>query len=60
MHITPGCVSCGTCESLCPAVFKVDSVASIIEDADLEKNEALIEEAVKMCPVAVIKYEEET
>lgn len=58
VYIEPGCISCGTCESICPKVFKVTSVANVIEEADLDKNEDLIKEAAEVCPVNVIKYEE--
>lgn len=58
VYIEPGCISCGTCESICPKVFKVTNIATIIDGADLEKNKDLIKEAADVCPVNVIKYEE--
>ncbi len=58
VYITPGCISCGTCEQICPKVFKVKGVAEVNEGADLEKNADLIQEAADICPVNVIKYEE--
>lgn len=55
--IEPGCISCGSCESICPKVFKVNSVAEVLKDADLEKNSECIIEAAEICPVNVIKIE---
>jgi len=49
------CIGCGTCEELCPEVFKLD--------ADTEKAEVimpeggpqdLIEEAIDSCPASCI------
>jgi len=57
VHILPGCVSCGSCEAICPIVFKVIDVAHVISEIDLEKYRDEIKEAVRMCPVDVIKYE---
>ncbi len=58
VYITPGCISCGTCESICPKVFKVTDVAHVNEDANFEENAEDIKEAADICPVSVIKYEE--
>lgn len=59
VYIEPGCISCGTCESVCPRVFKVTDVAHVIENAPLRDYETEIREAAEICPVTVIKYEEE-
>lgn len=54
------CIGCGTCEEICPEVFKLD--------ADSEKAqvilpvggpEDLIEEAMTTCPVECIKWAED-
>lgn len=57
--ITPGCISCGSCEAVCPQVFEVKDVAYVKNNADFEKHEEAIREAAEMCPVNVIKVEEE-
>ncbi len=57
VKILPGCVSCGTCSAVCPEVFKVITISQVIEDADLQENKSLIEEAADMCPVSVIEIE---
>jgi ferredoxin len=57
VFITPGCISCGACESICPEVFKINGTAQIRPDANIEKNIALIKEAADICPVQVIKIE---
>ena len=56
--ITPGCTTCGTCEFVAPEVFEVLDIAYVKENADVAKNEKEIENAVKLCPVSVIKYGE--
>ena len=59
--IEDGCVSCGLSESNCPEVFKIKVVgepSTVIEGVDYSPLEAKIKEAAEMCPVEVIKYEE--
>ncbi|MBD3231393.1 ferredoxin [Candidatus Dependentiae bacterium] len=58
IKILPGCISCGTCEVVCPEVFKVSDVSHLKKDADLEQNKEKIKEAAQMCPVGVIEVEE--
>lgn len=59
VHIVPGCISCGSCESLCPKVFEVRDIAYVKIGADLYYEELAqdIDEAADMCPVSVIKVE---
>lgn len=57
VYIEPGCITCGTCEMVCPKVFKVTDVSHVQKDANLKEHEELIEEAAEICPVSVIKYE---
>ncbi len=57
LFIEPGCISCGACQFTAPEVFEVTDRSRIKPDADLKKNEAVIEAAVRGCPVSVIKYE---
>jgi len=60
VRIVPGCISCGTCEAICPKVFKVEGLAEVIgTQKDFLENEELVREAVDMCPVSVIKIDEE-
>lgn len=58
VRIEPGCIGCGLCESLAPAVFKVNNVSKVIEDADIPANAERICQAAKQCPVGVIVIEE--
>jgi ferredoxin len=58
LYIEPGCVSCGSCEAICPQVFKLTPTATVLPDANLEKYKNLIQEAVDLCPVQVIVFEE--
>jgi ferredoxin len=59
VSITPGCISCGSCEAVCPQVFEVKDIAYVKDNADLSSNQELICEAAEMCPVSVIKVEKE-
>ena len=58
VYIEPGCITCGACEFVAPEVFQITDICHVNAQADLEKNKELIQEAARMCPVNVIKYEE--
>lgn len=58
LHIKEGCIGCGACETICREVFEVKRTASVRKGADIEKYEECIKEAVRLCPVSVIKYED--
>jgi ferredoxin len=49
------CIGCGTCEEICPTVFKLnpdtEKAEVIMEDGGPED---LIEEAIDSCPVSCI------
>lgn len=55
--IEEGCTACGLCEDICPEVFKVEDVATVIEGVNYDDYEEQIKEAADSCPVEVIKYE---
>ena len=55
--IEDGCISCGVAEGICPEVFKVVDLNTVIEGSDLSRFEEMIKEAAESCPVDVIKYE---
>ena len=59
--IEKGCVSCGLSESNCPEVFKVETgePSKVIEGVDYSGLEEKIKIAADLCPVAVIKYDED-
>ncbi|OQA36979.1 MAG: Ferredoxin-1 [Parcubacteria group bacterium ADurb.Bin326] len=59
--INDSCIACGTCEGLCPEVFKVAEVdgkmiATVLE-ADYAALESKIDEAIAACPVQAISKE---
>jgi ferredoxin len=56
--IIPGCVSCGSCEVICPEVFEVNEIAKIRKNSDLNLNSEGVCEASDMCPVGAIQIEE--
>ncbi len=57
VRIEDGCIACGACESFCEAVFKVEDVAIVNQDA-VEGNEEAVKEAADACPVGVIVIED--
>lgn len=52
--IKPGCITCGTCQAICPEVFVIEKTAQIKPNADIQKYEKLILEAADICPMQVI------
>jgi len=53
------CSSCGVCEDICPEVFLLKDIATVIEGVNYSEYDAKILEAVDGCPVEVIKFSEE-
>lgn len=51
------CISCGSCEGICPEVFYVTDHSNVREGINFNDFEAGIKEAAEACPVDVIKYE---
>jgi ferredoxin len=53
------CIGCGSCEEICPEVFKLNEDK---EKAEVIKPEGgpedLIQEAIDTCPVSCIHWEE--
>lgn len=58
VNIQPGCISCGSCQFICPAVFEVTDRSRILSHADIVQQADKIKEAALKCPVKVIVYEE--
>lgn len=61
LTISDSCIACGTCEAICPEVFKVTEVdgkmtATVLE-ADYNALENKIDEAIASCPVQAINKE---
>jgi ferredoxin len=54
--IEDSCIACGACESICDAVFSVEDVAKVNEDA-VAANEEGVKEAAEACPVGAIVVE---
>lgn len=59
VRIIPGCISCGTCEAICPQVFKVEGTARVHDHDAVKDNEDEVDEAAEMCPVSVIEVTDE-
>ena len=59
VRIVPGCISCGTCEAICPAVFKVEGTAQVHNHDAVQDHEDDVDEAAEMCPVSVIEVTDE-
>ncbi len=56
--VEEGCTACGLCEEICPEVFKVEDLATVIKGVNLSDYEEKIKEAADSCPVEVIKFSE--
>jgi ferredoxin len=56
--IEEGCSACGLCEDICPEVFKLEDLATVIEGVNFAEYEDKIKEAADSCPLEVIKYSE--
>jgi ferredoxin len=54
--IEEGCTACGLCEEICPEVFKLKEISTVIENANYDDNKEKIKEAAESCPVEVIRY----
>jgi ferredoxin len=50
------CTSCGLCADICPEVFVIKDIATIVEGVNYSDFETQIKDAVDSCPVQVIKY----
>ena len=55
VSILPGCISCGTCQALCPKVFRVVGTSQVISTD--YTDEAAITLAETSCPARVIQVE---
>jgi ferredoxin len=51
------CISCGACESICPAVFEVPYKMIVKDGVNLSSYEAEIIDAADSCPTQVISFE---
>ncbi len=53
------CIGCGSCEEVCPEVFKLNDETDKAEIIKAEGGpEDLIEEAIGICPVECIYWED--
>lgn len=55
--IEEDCITCGSCEAICPEVFLVTDRSNVIVGVNFNDFEAGIKEAAESCPVEVIKFE---
>lgn len=51
------CIGCGTCEALCPEVFKMseEGKAHVIENVDYKQHADQIKQSAEACPAQAIK-----
>jgi ferredoxin len=55
VRVLPGCISCGTCEVICPKVFHIKSISCVNEGVNFQDYQDCINEAAQMCPVDAIE-----
>ena len=56
--IEDGCTACGLCSDICPEVFVLKDIATVVEGIKYSDFKEMIAEAAESCPVEVIKYSE--
>lgn len=56
--VEEGCSASGICSDICPEVFVLKDVSTVIEGVRFDDYEELIKEAAENCPMEVIKYSE--
>ena len=54
--IEEGCIACGLCAEICPEVFELKDLATVIDGVNYSDYEGPIKEASESCPVEVIKF----
>ena len=54
--IEDDCTACGLCEDICPEVFKLTDMATVIDNVNYSEYDLKIREAADSCPVEVIKF----
>jgi ferredoxin len=55
--IETGCTACNLCEVICPEVFELTKLATVLEGINYSYYEGKIIEATDGCPAEVIKYD---
>ncbi|NCN07697.1 ferredoxin [Candidatus Falkowbacteria bacterium] len=59
--VNDSCIGCGTCEAVCPEVFKMedkdDRIIAVVQKADYKTNKDKVDEAITACPVQAISWE---
>ena len=59
--VNENCIACGTCEAVCPEVFKGEEVGGAMkanpQSANYEALKGQIDEAIAACPVQAIEWE---
>jgi ferredoxin len=54
--IEEGCTACGLCVEICPEVFELKDLATVVLGLKYSDYEEQIKEAAESCPVEVIRY----
>lgn len=60
--VSDSCLGCGTCEAICPNVFKVADVGgrmiATVQEVDYQAEKEKIDEAIGACPIQAIEWTE--
>ncbi len=60
--VNENCIGCGTCEAICPEVFKLemvgDKMLAVVQKTDYAAHKEKIDESIAACPVQAISWEE--
>lgn len=54
------CIGCASCAGTCPNIFKMgdDGKSHVVEGADYEAEKACIDDAIAICPVQAISWQD--
>ena len=58
--IEEDCTSCGICEGICPQVFLIKDISTVIEGVNYAEYSKQIKDSSESCPVDVIRYTDES
>jgi ferredoxin len=54
--IEENCTACGVCVDICPEIFEMKDLATVVQGLQYSDYENKIKEAAENCPVEVIRY----
>jgi ferredoxin len=56
--VEENCTPCGVCSYICPEVFEMKDLSTVVQGLQYSDYEEKIKDAAEYCPVEVIRYVE--